>query len=71
MPGKLRGRGRKEWLDFFRDRLVLVGARAVGLGDTHVTSFTRRHPTPGVEIQATILANALERSSIRPRMPKA
>ncbi len=52
--------------DFFRDRLVLVGARAVGLGDTHVTSFTRLHPTPGVEIQATILANALERSSIRP-----
>ena len=52
--------------DFFRDRLVLVGARAVGLGDTHVTSFTRQHPTPGVEIQATIVANALERSYIRP-----
>ena len=51
---------------FFRDRLVLVGARAVGLGDAHVTSYTRLHPTPGVEIQATIISNALERSFIRP-----
>jgi len=52
--------------EFFQDRLVLVGARAVGLGDAHITSFTRELPTPGVEIQATILSNLIAQSFIRP-----
>ncbi|MGE4561269.1 MAG: CHASE2 domain-containing protein, partial [Desulfobulbus sp.] len=50
----------------FKDRLVLVGARAMGLGDTHVTSFTRQFPTPGAEIQANIAANLLCRDFIHP-----
>ena len=52
--------------EFFQDRLVLVGARAVGLGDAHITSFTRELSTPGVEIQATILSNLIAQSFIRP-----
>ncbi|WP_319586461.1 CHASE2 domain-containing protein [uncultured Desulfobulbus sp.] len=52
--------------DFFRDRLVLIGAQAVGLGDSHITSFTREQATPGVEIQATIINNLLDHSFIHP-----
>lgn len=52
--------------DFFRDRLVLVGIQAKGLGDVHITPFSIRHPTPGVEIQATILNNILDNNFIRP-----
>lgn len=52
--------------DFFQNRLVLIGAKAMGLGDTHVTPYTREFPTPGVEIQATIIANLLDHSFIRP-----
>lgn len=51
--------------EFFAGRIVLVGAKAIGLHDSHVTSFTHERPTPGVEIQATILANFLDRSFIR------
>lgn len=50
--------------EFFAGRIVLVGAKAIGLHDFHVTSFTRERPTPGVEIQATILANFLDGSFI-------
>ena len=53
--------------DFFRDRFVLIGAKALGLGDSHVTAFTRITPTPGIEIQATILANILNQSFISTR----
>ena len=52
--------------DFFADKLVLVGARATGLGDSHITSFTRKRATPGVEIQATIISNFLQGTFIRP-----
>lgn len=52
--------------DFFKDRLVLIGAQAVGLGDSHITPFTREQATPGVEIQATIINNLLAHSFIRP-----
>lgn len=52
--------------DFFKDRIVLIGARAIGLGDNHVTPFTLERPTAGVEIQATVLANLLEGRFIRP-----
>jgi signal transduction histidine kinase/CHASE2 domain-containing sensor protein len=51
--------------NFFKGRLVLVGAEALGLGDVHVTPFVQRHPMPGVEIQATILNNLLDNSFIR------
>jgi signal transduction histidine kinase len=50
----------------FNDRLVLIGAQAIGLGDNHVTPFTRERPTAGVEIQATIIANLLNQNFIRP-----
>ncbi len=50
--------------DFFRDRYVLVGAKAIALGDVHITPFSRRHPVPGVEIQATILNNFLDNTFI-------
>jgi signal transduction histidine kinase/CHASE2 domain-containing sensor protein len=52
--------------EFFRGRLVLVGIEAKGLGDVHITPFSIRHPTPGVEIQATILNNLLDDGFIRP-----
>ncbi|MDO5674518.1 MAG: CHASE2 and HATPase_c domain-containing protein [bacterium] len=52
--------------EIFKGRYVLVGAQALGLGDSHVTAFTRVTPTPGIEIQANILANLLNTSFIRP-----
>ncbi len=51
---------------FFDNRFVLIGAEALGIGDSHVTPFTRRDQTPGVEIQATILANLLSHTRLRP-----
>jgi adenylate cyclase len=41
----------------FRDRIVLVGASAQGIGDRHATAVNRS--TPGVEIHATLIAGAL------------
>lgn len=58
----INGRYRTE---FFKDRLVLVGAQAYGLGDVHVTPFSTNIPTPGIEIQATIINNLLDNSFIR------
>ncbi len=52
--------------EVFKGRYVLVGAQALGLGDSHVTAFTRLSPTPGIEIQANILANLLNGGFIRP-----
>lgn len=51
--------------DFFADRYVLVGARALGLHDVHITPFSKKIPTPGVEIQATILNNLLDGTSLQ------
>lgn len=51
--------------DFFKGRYVLVGARALGLGDVHMIPFSRKHPIPGVEIQATILNNLLDSTFLR------
>ena len=45
---------------FFKDRYVFIGAEAIGLGDVHLTPFSSQYPTPGVEIQATILNNLLD-----------
>ncbi len=55
--------------NFFRDRYVLVGAEAIGIGDSHVTPFTTHFQTPGVEIQATILNNLLQKTWLRPFTP--
>ncbi|PIE72451.1 MAG: hypothetical protein CSA20_07870 [Deltaproteobacteria bacterium] len=52
--------------DFFKDRYVFVGSKAVALGDVHISPFSRDYPVPGVEIQATILNNILENQHIRP-----
>ena len=51
---------------FFAGKLVLVGARATGLNDTHITSYTHKRATPGVEIQATIISNLLQGAFIQP-----
>jgi len=51
--------------EFFKNRLVLIGAKALGIGDSHVTPFSSQFPTPGVEIQATILNNLLEDSLLK------
>jgi len=52
--------------DFFKNRFVLIGAEALGIGDTHVTPYTLHDQTPGVEIQATILNNLIDRSWLHP-----
>ncbi len=44
-------------LQRFRDRIVLVGASAPGIGDRHATPVHRS--TPGVEVHATLIASAL------------
>lgn len=54
---------------FFKNRFVLVGAEALGIGDSHVTPFTRRDQTPGVELQATILNNILTHGWLNPLTP--
>ncbi|MGL1931824.1 MAG: CHASE2 domain-containing protein [Desulfotalea sp.] len=50
---------------FFKDRYVFIGAQAIGLGDVHLTPFSSEFPTPGVEIQATILNNLLDDSFLK------
>lgn len=45
---------------FFQNRFILIGAAALGLGDSHVTPFSLSYPMPGVEIQATVLSNILD-----------
>lgn len=52
----LKGRVSEE---FFRDRYVLIGARALALGDVHRSPLTGRFPLPGVEVQATIVDNMI------------
>lgn len=44
----------------FRDKIVLVGATAVGIYDLRVTPFSAAYP--GVEIHATVIDNILHRS---------
>ncbi|MFT5731301.1 MAG: CHASE2 domain-containing sensor protein [Desulforhopalus sp.] len=50
---------------FFEDRYVLIGSKALALGDVHITPFSKKHPVPGVEVQATILNNILDNSFLR------
>jgi len=50
-------------LDFFRDSYVLVGYTAPGLYDLKPTTMDKRYR--GVEFNATILANLLERNFVK------
>ena len=50
--------------DLFKNRYVLIGSKALALGDVHVTPYSSRFPIPGVELQATILSNLLENTLI-------
>jgi CHASE2 domain-containing sensor protein/signal transduction histidine kinase len=59
----LRGKISK---DFFSNRFILIGAEAIGIGDSHVTPFTEQNQTPGVEIQATVLNNILDNTWLTP-----
>jgi diguanylate cyclase (GGDEF)-like protein/PAS domain S-box-containing protein len=50
--------GAPETLALIRDRIVLVGATANGLGEAFATPVSPRgRPMPGVELQAHVLAN--------------
>ncbi len=55
--------------DFFQDRFVLIGVQALGIGDSHITPFSRQFPTPGVEIQASILNNLIDTSMMKTLQP--
>ncbi|CAD5203089.1 CHASE2 domain-containing protein [Pseudomonas sp. FEN] len=51
--------------ELLRDRLILIGATAPGLGDRYATPVSQRSGTSaGVEIQANILNGLLQRRSI-------
>ncbi|SDO41241.1 His Kinase A (phospho-acceptor) domain-containing protein [Desulforhopalus singaporensis] len=51
--------------EFFKDRYVLIGLKALSQGDKHNVPFRQEHGMPGVEIQATILNNIVDNSFIR------
>ena len=46
--------------NLFQDRHVVIGASAAGLADIKTTPFSSMEPYPGMEIQATVLANLLD-----------
>ena len=55
---------------FLKDRLVLVGATAPGLGDRYATpAAPQGELSPGVEIQAALLQTLLEGGGPRPLSP--
>jgi len=49
--------------DAFRDKIVLIGPTAVGIGDTRPNAFSKNYP--GVEIHATAISNLLQGDFIR------
>ncbi len=51
--------------ELFRDQHILIGASAAGLADIKTTPFSAIEPYPGMEIQATVLANLLDGLFIR------
>ncbi len=51
--------------DYFKDKLVIVGATAAGLWDYKPTPFSSLEPCPGMEIHATILSNLLNDDFIK------
>ncbi len=51
--------------EFFKDKIVVVGATAVGMGDAYPTPVSGNSGAmPGVEINANILASLLDHKSI-------
>ncbi len=51
--------------NYFDGKIVLYGGNAAGLFDTHMTPFSLdRSPTPGVEIQASVMAAILDQRHI-------
>jgi len=56
--------------DLFRGRHVVIGASAAGLADIKTTPFSAIEPYPGMEIQATVLANLLDGQFVK-EIPKA
>ena len=58
--------GRKPLVDpgLFKDKIVFIGAKAAGLYDLRTTPVSEA--LPGVEIQATVLANLLAGDFLRP-----
>ncbi len=57
--------------EFFRDKFVLVGVDALGLGDAYVTPYSSFRPTPGIEVQATILQNLKDKAFLKEPHPFA
>ena len=52
---------------FFKDKIILVGVTAEGIKDGLGTPFSRnRNQMAGVELQATVLANLLDGSWLKP-----
>ncbi|WDP92513.1 MAG: CHASE2 domain-containing protein [Desulfobacter sp.] len=51
---------------FFKNKILVLGLTAAGIDQDHLTSFSQnRDRMPGVELQATVLANLLDGSQIR------
>lgn len=48
----------------FRDKIVIMGATAIGLGDIRNTPFSSTGEYPGLEIHATVIDNILQRDHI-------
>ena len=56
--------------EFFRDKYVLIGATALGLGDAYPTAVSgNAGAMPGIEIHANILASLLDGRAIRVAPP--
>ncbi len=56
--------------DFFKHKILVLGFTAAGIDQDHMTSFNEdRNRMAGVELQATILGNILDRSGIQTMDP--
>lgn len=56
--------------DFFKNKILVLGLTAAGIDQDHLTCFSQnRNRMAGVELQATILGNILDRSYIRTMGP--
>ncbi|HRF90884.1 MAG TPA: CHASE2 domain-containing protein, partial [Desulfobacter postgatei] len=56
--------------DYFKNKILVLGLTAAGVDQDHLTCFSQnRNRMPGVELQATILGNILDRSYIRTMGP--
>lgn len=52
----------------FKDKIVIVGATAIGLGDIRNTPFSSTGEYPGLEIHATVMENILQGNHVsKPR----